>query len=116
MAPFIKGISDHVETVLSILRIAPPCGHIKVIHFTVGSPPVFPQMPLSNSLVMLLMIVPNAYIVYWLFDVFLSGVVLEAGKDVTFNPEDDDFEHQLDLRMVHRHSAAAVQIPVWKTV
>ncbi|XP_075876389.1 nucleophosmin 1a [Nelusetta ayraudi] len=30
---------------------------------------------------------------------FLYGVVLEAGKDVTFNPEDDDFEHQLDLRM-----------------
>lgn len=65
---------------------------------------------------MLLMIVPNAYMVYWLCDVFLSGVVLEAGKDVTFNPEDDDFEHQLDLRMVHRHSAAAVQILVWKTV
>lgn len=30
---------------------------------------------------------------------FLYGCVLEAGKEVTFNPEDDDFEHQLDLRM-----------------
>ncbi|KAI3373518.1 hypothetical protein L3Q82_022113 [Scortum barcoo] len=28
-----------------------------------------------------------------------SGCVLEAGKEVVFNPEDDDFEHQLDLRM-----------------
>uniref|UniRef100_A0A668AMR0 Nucleophosmin 1a n=1 Tax=Myripristis murdjan TaxID=586833 RepID=A0A668AMR0_9TELE len=27
------------------------------------------------------------------------GCVLESGKDVVFNPEDDDFEHQLDLRM-----------------
>lgn len=26
--------------------------------------------------------------------------MLEAGKDVIFNPEDDGFEHQLDLRMV----------------
>uniref|UniRef100_A0A4W6F4G7 Nucleophosmin 1a n=1 Tax=Lates calcarifer TaxID=8187 RepID=A0A4W6F4G7_LATCA len=25
--------------------------------------------------------------------------VLEAGKEVVFNPDDDDFEHQLDLRM-----------------
>ncbi|KAK0147736.1 Nucleophosmin [Merluccius polli] len=24
---------------------------------------------------------------------------LESGKDIMFNPEDDDFEHQLDLRM-----------------
>ncbi|KAM6984232.1 nucleophosmin 1a [Tautogolabrus adspersus] len=31
---------------------------------------------------------------------FLYGCVLEAGKEVVFNPEDDDFEHQLDLRMV----------------
>ncbi|XP_047462543.1 nucleophosmin 1a [Mugil cephalus] len=30
---------------------------------------------------------------------FLYGCVLEAGKEVTFNPEDDDLEHQLDLRM-----------------
>uniref|UniRef100_A0A3P8VVT3 Nucleophosmin 1a n=1 Tax=Cynoglossus semilaevis TaxID=244447 RepID=A0A3P8VVT3_CYNSE len=30
---------------------------------------------------------------------FLYGCVLEAGKEVTFNPTDDDFEHQLDLRM-----------------
>lgn len=30
---------------------------------------------------------------------FLYGCKLEAGKDVVFNPEDDDFEHQLDLRM-----------------
>ncbi|AWP00331.1 putative nucleophosmin-like isoform 3 [Scophthalmus maximus] len=30
---------------------------------------------------------------------FLYGCVLEAGKDVVFNPEDDEFEHQLDLRM-----------------
>ncbi|XP_037604287.1 nucleophosmin 1a isoform X2 [Sebastes umbrosus] len=30
---------------------------------------------------------------------FLYGCVLESGKDVVFNPEDDDFEHQLDLRM-----------------
>ncbi|KAG7517026.1 nucleophosmin-like [Solea senegalensis] len=30
---------------------------------------------------------------------FLYGCVLEAGKDVEFNPDDDDFEHQLDLRM-----------------
>lgn len=32
--------------------------------------------------------------------IFLTGCVLEAGKEVTFNPTDDDFEHQLDLRMV----------------
>ncbi|XP_051257650.1 nucleophosmin 1a [Dicentrarchus labrax] len=30
---------------------------------------------------------------------FLYGCVLEAGKEVVFNPEDDEFEHQLDLRM-----------------
>ncbi|XP_038148245.1 nucleophosmin 1a [Cyprinodon tularosa] len=30
---------------------------------------------------------------------FLYGCVLQAGKEVVFNPEDDDFEHQLDLRM-----------------
>ncbi|XP_054610384.1 nucleophosmin 1a [Dunckerocampus dactyliophorus] len=30
---------------------------------------------------------------------FLYGCVLETGKEVLFNPEDDDFEHQLDLRM-----------------
>lgn len=30
---------------------------------------------------------------------FLYGCELEAGKDVVFNPDDDDFEHQLDLRM-----------------
>ncbi|XP_068457458.1 nucleophosmin 1a [Clinocottus analis] len=30
---------------------------------------------------------------------FLYGCVLEAGKEVLFNPEDDEFEHQLDLRM-----------------
>uniref|UniRef100_UPI0037E73CB8 nucleophosmin 1a n=1 Tax=Semicossyphus pulcher TaxID=241346 RepID=UPI0037E73CB8 len=32
---------------------------------------------------------------------FLYGCVLEAGKEVVFNPEDEDdtFEHQLDLRM-----------------
>lgn len=29
-----------------------------------------------------------------------SGCVLEAGKEVVFNPDDDDLEHQLDLRMV----------------
>nr|XP_046266367.1 nucleophosmin 1a [Scatophagus argus] len=30
---------------------------------------------------------------------FLYGCMLEAGKEVVFNPEEDDFEHQLDLRM-----------------
>jgi len=30
---------------------------------------------------------------------FLYGCMLESGKEVVFNPEDDDFEHQLDLRM-----------------
>lgn len=30
---------------------------------------------------------------------FLYGCELESGKDVVFNPDDDDFEHQLDLRM-----------------
>ncbi|CAL8362819.1 unnamed protein product [Lota lota] len=30
---------------------------------------------------------------------FLYGCKLESGKDIVFNPEDDDFEHQLDLRM-----------------
>ncbi|XP_050934355.1 nucleophosmin 1a isoform X2 [Lates calcarifer] len=29
----------------------------------------------------------------------MKGCVLEAGKEVVFNPDDDDFEHQLDLRM-----------------
>uniref|UniRef100_A0A673X8B0 Nucleophosmin n=1 Tax=Salmo trutta TaxID=8032 RepID=A0A673X8B0_SALTR len=28
------------------------------------------------------------------------GCELKSGKDVVFNPEEDDFEHQLDLRMV----------------
>lgn len=46
------------------------------------------------------MILHNAGIMHWLLHMFSSGVVLEAGKDVTFNPEDDDAEHQLDLRMV----------------
>lgn len=31
---------------------------------------------------------------------FLYGCELKSGKDVVFNPEEDDFEHQLDLRMV----------------
>ncbi|KAJ8368304.1 hypothetical protein SKAU_G00083320 [Synaphobranchus kaupii] len=31
---------------------------------------------------------------------FLYGCELKAGKEVTFNPEDDEFEHQLSLRMV----------------
>ncbi|KAI1902547.1 hypothetical protein AGOR_G00017000 [Albula goreensis] len=31
---------------------------------------------------------------------FLYGCELKAGKDVAFNPEDDDCEHQLSLRMV----------------
>uniref|UniRef100_A0A3B5B7E8 Nucleophosmin-like n=1 Tax=Stegastes partitus TaxID=144197 RepID=A0A3B5B7E8_9TELE len=35
-----------------------------------------------------------------LTELFCSGCVLEAGKEVVFNPEDDDLEHQLDLRMV----------------
>ncbi|XP_077402186.1 nucleophosmin 1a [Vanacampus margaritifer] len=30
---------------------------------------------------------------------FLYGCVLESGKDVLFNPDDDGFDHQLDLRM-----------------
>uniref|UniRef100_W5KSB7 Nucleophosmin n=1 Tax=Astyanax mexicanus TaxID=7994 RepID=W5KSB7_ASTMX len=31
---------------------------------------------------------------------FLYGCELKQGKEVTFNPEDDDFEHQLSIRMV----------------
>ncbi|XP_010892955.1 nucleophosmin 1a [Esox lucius] len=31
---------------------------------------------------------------------FLYGCELKSGKEVVFNPEEDDFEHQLDLRMV----------------
>lgn len=34
----------------------------------------------------------------WLFSP--PGCVLEAGKEVVFSPDDDSFEHQLDLRMV----------------
>ncbi|KAM9728051.1 nucleophosmin 1a [Menidia menidia] len=30
---------------------------------------------------------------------FLYGCVLETGKEVIFNPDDDELEHQLDLRM-----------------
>uniref|UniRef100_A0A4W5N0Y1 Nucleophosmin 1a n=1 Tax=Hucho hucho TaxID=62062 RepID=A0A4W5N0Y1_9TELE len=30
----------------------------------------------------------------------LARCELKSGKDVVFNPEEDDFEHQLDLRMV----------------
>ncbi|KAK7125897.1 hypothetical protein R3I93_021314 [Phoxinus phoxinus] len=30
---------------------------------------------------------------------FLYGCELKAGKDVSFNPEDDDFDHQLSVRM-----------------
>uniref|UniRef100_A0A3B5LA99 Uncharacterized protein n=1 Tax=Xiphophorus couchianus TaxID=32473 RepID=A0A3B5LA99_9TELE len=30
---------------------------------------------------------------------FLYGCVLAAGKEVVFNPDDDELEHQLDLRM-----------------
>ncbi|XP_043995558.1 nucleophosmin 1a [Gambusia affinis] len=30
---------------------------------------------------------------------FLYGCALEAGKEVVFNPDDDELEHQLDLRM-----------------
>lgn len=29
-----------------------------------------------------------------------SGCELKAGKDITFNPEDDDYDHQLSVRMV----------------
>lgn len=36
--------------------------------------------------------------------------MLEAGKEVVFNPEDDDFEHQLDLRMV-RTLRSKVKLP-----
>lgn len=32
--------------------------------------------------------------------VFFPGCELKDGKQVTFNPEDDDFEHQLSIRMV----------------
>uniref|UniRef100_A0A8C9RB93 Nucleophosmin n=1 Tax=Scleropages formosus TaxID=113540 RepID=A0A8C9RB93_SCLFO len=31
---------------------------------------------------------------------FLYGCELKAGKEVVFNPSDDDFQHQLSLRMV----------------
>uniref|UniRef100_A0A4W5QMN4 Nucleophosmin 1a n=1 Tax=Hucho hucho TaxID=62062 RepID=A0A4W5QMN4_9TELE len=31
---------------------------------------------------------------------FSTGCELKSGKDVVFNPEEDDFEHQLDLRML----------------
>ncbi|MBN3322312.1 NPM protein, partial [Atractosteus spatula] len=31
---------------------------------------------------------------------FLYGCELRAGKDTVFNPEDDEYEHQLSLRMV----------------
>ncbi|XP_077360357.1 nucleophosmin 1a [Festucalex cinctus] len=30
---------------------------------------------------------------------FLYGCVLQSGKDVLFNPDDDGYDHQLDLRM-----------------
>ncbi|XP_062870203.1 nucleophosmin 1a [Trichomycterus rosablanca] len=30
---------------------------------------------------------------------FIYGCELKQGKEVTFNPEDDDFEHQLSIRM-----------------
>ncbi|XP_054899727.1 nucleophosmin 1a isoform X2 [Poeciliopsis prolifica] len=30
---------------------------------------------------------------------FLYGCILEAGKEVVFHPDDDELEHQLDLRM-----------------
>lgn len=35
-----------------------------------------------------------------LFEIVSPGCMLEAGKEVLFNPEEGDFEHQLDLRMV----------------
>lgn len=45
-----------------------------------------------------------------LFEIISSGCVLEAGKEVLFNPEEDDFEHQLDLRMV-RTLKSEVKLP-----
>lgn len=39
--------------------------------------------------------------------------MLEAGKEVVFNPEDDDFEHQLDLRMV---GAPSSSVCVFRTI
>ncbi|XP_056592444.1 nucleophosmin 1a [Triplophysa dalaica] len=30
---------------------------------------------------------------------FLYGCELKAGKEITFNPEDDDYDHQLSIRM-----------------
>lgn len=39
--------------------------------------------------------------------------MLEGGKDVVFNPDDDDFEHQLDLRMVCTLSTWVVFISVY---
>lgn len=35
-----------------------------------------------------------------------SGCVLESGKEVKFCPDDDGFEHLLDLRMVTTYTFA----------
>lgn len=35
---------------------------------------------------------------------YFTGCELKQGKEVTFNPEDDDFEHQLSVRMVREWS------------
>ncbi|XP_068509197.1 nucleophosmin 1a [Syngnathus scovelli] len=43
---------------------------------------------------------------------FIYGCVLESGKEVTFNPEDDDFEHQLDLRMACTDPATKDELQV----
>jgi len=43
---------------------------------------------------------------------FLYGCELKAGKEVTFNPEDDDFEHQLDLRMLCMDSTTKDELHV----
>lgn len=39
--------------------------------------------------------------------------MLEGGKEVVFNPDDDDFEHQLDLRMVCTLSTWVVFVSVY---
>lgn len=47
---------------------------------------------------------------------YFAGCELKEGKEVTFNPEDDDFEHQLSVRMVRAWSSRGFLYSICTTV
>lgn len=114
MALSKKGTSGHEEICMSLVSIAPSCVHMKYNRLNSDVPHVFHRLRAEdlNTQFKLLMMKHSAQVVDW-FVIFPSGCVLEGGKEVVFNPDDDDFEHQLDLRMVCTLSTGVVFISVY---